>query len=122
MNRILTKLVAALTVGSAIAVAVPAEARDWRGDRGGWSRGDRHGGGDRWRGDRWRGDRHWRGDRGWGRGYGYYAPRGRYYAPRYYGYGYGYPRHRHYYRDGGGDALVGALAGIAIGAAIASSD
>jgi hypothetical protein len=122
MNKILTRMVAALALGSALAVSVPAEARDWRGDRG-WHRGDDGRGwrGDRqWRGDRyWRGDRHWRGDR-WGRGYGY-APRG-YYAPRY-GYGYGYPRYRGYYRDrGGDDALIGAIAGLAIGAAIASSD
>jgi hypothetical protein len=122
MNGILKRVTAALALGSVMTLAVPAEAKDWRGDRG-WSHGDRHWRGDGWRGDRWRGDRHWRGDR-WGRGYGYYAPRRYYYAPRYYGYGYGYgpPRHRHYYRGHDGDVLVGALAGIAIGAAIASSD
>lgn len=117
MNRILTRVVAALTLGSAVAVAVPAEARDWRGDRG-WNRGgDRH-----WGGDRWRGDRHWRGGERWGRGYGYDAPRRYYRAPRYYGYGYGYPRERYYYRDRGDGALIGAIAGIAIGAAIASNN
>lgn len=119
MKSIFTKLVAALTLGAAtIAVSVPAEARDRWGysrDHGRWD------GGRSWRGDRGRGDR-W--DRGYRGGHGYYAPRGRYYAPRYYGHGYGYghPRHRHYYRDHDGDALIGALAGIAIGAAIASSN
>jgi len=131
MKPIFTRLVAALVVTSAVATAVPAEARDrWgysRGDRG-WDggRGWRDGRGDRWRGDGWRGGGGWRGD-GWrgdrwrGRGYGYYAPRGYdYYAPSYYGYGYGYPRDRYYYRDRSGDALLGAIAGVAIGAAIAS--
>jgi hypothetical protein len=121
MRPFFTKLVAALTLGSALAVSVPAEARpDWRGDRGGWDRGHRGDGRwDRgWRGDRgW--DRGWRGDRwggGWDRGYRYdRGPRG-YYAPRYYGYGYGPPRYR-YYRDRDNGALA-ALAGIAIGAAI----
>jgi hypothetical protein len=116
MKHILTAMMATLVAGTSLMAAAPAEARgDW-GDRY-----ERRWDGNRdWRGDRWRGDRHWRGDR-WGRGYGYYPPR-RHYAPRYYGYGYGYPRHRHYYRDRGDGALVGALAGIAIGAAIASSD
>ncbi|KQX22714.1 MULTISPECIES: hypothetical protein [unclassified Sphingomonas] len=126
MRRLFTKLVAALAVTSAVAAAVPAEARD----RGGYGRdghrwdGDRRWRGDRsWRGDRgWRGDRNWRGDRWGGRGYGYYPPVRYRYAPRYYGYGYGYPRGGYYHRDRGGDALIGAIAGIAIGAAIAGAD
>jgi len=117
MRPLFTRLVAALVVTGAIAATAPAEARDrwgyqrdghrWDGDRR-W-RGERGWRGDRWRGDRWRGSRH---------GY-YHEPRRYYYEPRYYGYGYGHPRY--HYRDRGGDALVGALAGIAIGAAIASS-
>lgn len=125
MKRMLTRLVAALALTSSVAIAVPAEARPdrWRGgydrhyDGGRWDRGDR------WRGDRYRGER-WGGDRyrgGWGRDR--YWGGSRYYrnAPRYYGYGYGPPRGR-YYRDGGGDVLLGAIAGVAIGAAIANSD
>jgi len=120
MKKLWTKMAAALVLGSAVVAVAPADARrDGRWDRGDrWDnyRGDRH-----WRGDRdWRGDRHWRGD-GYRRGdRGYYGPRD-YYAPRYYGYGYGYPSYRHYYRDrDGGDIALGALAGIAIGAAIAA--
>ncbi|QTH24064.1 hypothetical protein HRJ34_11470 [Rhizorhabdus wittichii] len=123
MRPIFTRLVAALVVTGTVAAAAPAEARDRWGHRyeHRWD-GDRHWRGDRWRGDGWRGDRHWRGDRWRGRGYGYYAPRRYYYEPRYYGYGYGYPRGHYYYRDRGGDALIGAIAGIAIGAAIAGAD
>ena len=119
-------MIAALAVGSAMVAAVPAEAQ--RYDRGGYGdRGWR--GGDRgWRGDRdWRGGRDWRGDR-YGyrdyrgpRGYYGYAPRGYGYGyPRYgygYGVGYGYPRYRYYNNDG---ALIAGIAGLAIGAAIAS--
>ena len=108
MGKIFKALVAALTVGSALAVSAPAQARHdgwdggWRGDRGwhgdhGW--GDRGGGWDRgWHGDHWRG--------GWD---GYYGPR-RYYGPRY-----------GYYERDDGDAALAAIAGIAIGAAIVSS-
>ena len=119
MRKIFTALVAALTVGSALAASAPAEARrdrwDYRGDHRGW---------DHYRGDRYRGDRDYggyRGDRYYRGGRGYYGSRDYYYAPRYgYGYGYDYPRHR-YYRDNDG-ALIAGIAGLAIGAAIASSD
>jgi len=116
MTRTMKGLAAALTIGSTLALAAPAEARDgwrdgwhgsreWRSDRG-WH-GNRH-----WRGD---GYRDWRGDR-WGYG-GYYR-----YAPRYgYGYGYDYPRYRYYRHDDDG-ALIAGIAGLAIGAAIASGD
>ena len=115
MKRMLTRLVAALALTSSVAVAVPAEARPDRW-RGGY---DRHYDGGRWdRGDRWRGDRY-RG--GWGRDRHWGGPRYYRYAPRYYGYGYGPPRGR-YYRDRDGDALLGVVAGVAIGAAIAGSD
>ncbi|WP_240653268.1 hypothetical protein [Sphingomonas crocodyli] len=122
-------MVAALAIGGAMVAAVPAEAqrydRGYYGDRG-WRGGDRS-----WRG----GDRYWRGDRGWrGNRYGYggyRGPRGYYgYAPRGYGYygyprygygygvGYGYPRYRYGYGNDG--ALIAGIAGLAIGAAIAS--
>lgn len=122
MRNILKGFVMALALGGTVAASAPAEAR-----RDGWhSRGDDRG----WdRGRRWDGDRHWRGERGWrgDRHYGYrdyYGPRYRgYYAPRYgYGYGYGYPRYRHYRYHDGNDALVAGIAGLAIGAAIASSN
>ncbi len=119
MRKFIKTAMAALALGGAVTAAVPAQARDW--------------GHDGWRGDRgWHGDRVGRGDRGW-RGYGgprgYYAPR--YYGPRYYGpppryysysygYGYDYPRYRYYGYDRGGDALLAGIAGLAIGAAIAS--
>ena len=112
MRNILKGFAMALALGGAMAASAPAEAR-----RDGWhSRGDHRG---------WDGDRHWRGDRGWrgDRYYGYrdyYGPRYRgYYAPRY-GYGYGYPRYRHYRYHHDNDALIAGIAGIAIGAAIAS--
>lgn len=118
MKPIFSRMVAAIALGSAMLAAVPAEARrdrwDHRGDYG------RHWDGDRgWRGDRYRGG--YRGYDGYRGDYGRRGYYGRgYYAPRY-GYGYGYPRGYGYrHRDGGDDALIGALAGIAIGAAIAS--
>lgn len=127
MNKFLTKAVAALAIGSAAVAAVPAQARDGHWDRGG-GRGDWHGDrGDRGRGD-WRGDRGYRGYDGYrgGGGYrGYYGYGGpRYYsAPRYYGYGYGGPRYRYYggYRNNDA-ALFAGVAGLAIGAAIASGN
>ena len=118
MHKIFKGLAAALAFTSVVAASVPAEAR--RDSRWGY-RGDHRG----WDGDRgWRGDRHYRYDRGYRGYYGSrgYGPRG-YYAPRYGygyggGYGYGYPRYRHYHND---DALIAGIAGLAIGAAIASS-
>ena len=123
MRNIFKGLAMALALGGAMAASVPAEAR-----RDGWHRHGDHRGWDR--GRRWDGDRGWRGGRHYGyRGYhgpryrGYYGPRYRYYAPRYgYGYGYGYPRYRYYRDHDNSDALIAGIAGLAIGAAIASAD
>ena len=117
MRNILKGFAMALALGGAVAASAPAEARHdgWhsRGDHRGWD-GGRH-----WRGDRY--DRYDRGYRGYYGSRGYYDyPRRYYYAPRYsYGYGYyGYPRYRYYSHDN--DALIAGIAGLAIGAAIAS--
>ncbi|KKC24550.1 hypothetical protein [Sphingomonas sp. SRS2] len=126
MRKIFKGLAVALAFTSVVAASVPAEAR--RGDDRHGYRGDHRG----WDGNRgWRGDRHDRGyryDRGY-RGYyggrGYYSPRRYYYAPRYgygYGYGYGHPRYRYHGHRHGDDALIAGIAGLAIGAAIASSN
>ena len=119
MRKIFKGLAAALALTSVMAASAPAEARHGD-DRYGY-RGDYHGwdGGRHWRGDRY--DRYDRGYRGYYGSRGYYDyPRRYYYAPRYsYGYGYyGYPRYRYYSHDN--DALIAGIAGLAIGAAIAS--
>jgi len=121
MRNIYKGLAAALAFTSVMAASVPAEARrgddryGYRGDHRGWD-GNRS-----WRGDRYdRRDRYDRGYRGYYGSRGYYSPRRYYYAPRHsYGYGYyGYPRYRYYDHDN--DALIAGIAGLAIGAAIAS--
>ncbi|MFZ5705417.1 MAG: hypothetical protein ACOY5R_09130 [Pseudomonadota bacterium] len=110
MKRVFIKAIAALALTSSIAVAVPAEARPGR-----W-------GYDRDYGRHWGGRDRYRWDRGY-RDYGYWRgpPRRYYYGPPpRYGWGYGWaPPRRYHYRDRGGDVLLGALAGVAIGAAIA---
>jgi hypothetical protein len=111
MKRVFMKAIAALALTGSIAAAVPAEARPG------------HWGYDRDYGRHWdRGRDHYRWDRGYrDRGYWRGPPRRYYYAPppRYgWGGGWGPPR-GYYYRDRGGDVLLGALAGVAIGAVIA---
>ncbi len=116
MRNIFKTLVTALALTSAVALSVPAEAR-----RDGWRDRGHHG----WNGHRgWRSDHGWHGDRHFSGYRGYHGPRGYYRAPRYYGYGYGYPRYRYYghRHDDGDAALIAGIAGLAIGAAIASGD
>lgn len=112
MPKIFKSIAGALTMASALATAVPAQARPdgWREYR-------------EYRGDH--GHRHYRDwdrprHRHYYRHYGYrdyrYYPRGGYYVYR------GYPRgyYRYYDRDDTGAILAAGIIGLAIGAAIAS--
>lgn len=119
MRNIFKSIVGALTIASALATAVPAQARPdgWR-DRGEY-RGDhrryRHGDRD-WDRDRPRYRQHYRhhGYRDYGRNY---YPRGGYYAYR------DYPRGYYRYRDRDDDTgaiLAAGIIGLAVGAVIAS--
>jgi hypothetical protein len=100
MKRLLTKITMALALGGSLIAAVPVQARDHDGFRGGghgWSNHGGRGGYDRGYGGGY--------DRHYGGGYGY---RG-YYGPRYYYDGY----------DDAGLAIGAGVLGLALGAAIA---
>lgn len=150
MNRPLTAITASLVALSAIATAMPVQARDYgRDDRPGW-----HGDRDRDRGrdrdrdhrrDRWDRDNHrdreWNDRRGhrwryYGGSYGYGGYDGRWRVGQRYPYWrdrsyvitdysyFGLPAPRpgyRYYRDGSGDIVMAAIAGGVIGLIIGSA-
>ena len=92
-----TKTIAALAACGSLIAAVPAQARSW--DHGGqWGN--------------WSGDHH--------RSYNYRNYGG--YRGSSYGFGFPYRSYRYYGHDDGAALVVGGLIGVALGAAIASSN